>query len=116
MPVNKTSPDFAKDANNQWADQDAADARSLGLARRTGELIPTAEKFSSIATVLAGQGYPWSDVYQAYHRLLTFHEHTDGIHALGVSPEYARRYETLGRLLSLCRHVTPALCCFGDGG
>ena len=40
---------FAKDSNNQWADQDANDAWLLGRARHAGELIPTAEKFSTIA-------------------------------------------------------------------
>jgi hypothetical protein len=85
---------FAKDSPNQWADQDAADAWQLGIARKTGELIPTAEKFSTIATALGGKGYPWVDLYQAYHRLLTYHEHTDGMVALGISRAYAQRYET----------------------
>jgi hypothetical protein len=85
---------FAKDGNNQWADQDATDAWLLGLARQTGERVPTAEKFSTIATALAGGGYPWTELYQAYHRLLTYHEHTNAIHALSISRAYAQRYET----------------------
>ncbi len=28
--------------------------------------------------MLAGGEYPWTDIYQAYHRLLLYHEHTDG--------------------------------------
>ncbi len=85
---------FAKDGNNQWADQDAADAWLLGLARKTGELVPTAEKFSTIATALGGGGYPWIDLYQAYHRLLTYHEHSDGSRFTGISRADAQVYET----------------------
>ncbi len=77
---------FAKDSNNQWADQDATDAWLLALARRQGEAIPTAEKFSTIATTLAGGGYPWTDIYQAYHRLLQYHEHTDAIDFIDCNP------------------------------
>jgi hypothetical protein len=69
---------FAKDGNNQWADQDSAAARVLAEARKQGEAIPTAEKFATIAATLAGGDYPWTDIYQAYHRLLLYHEHTDG--------------------------------------
>ena len=59
---------FAKDGNNQWADQDSAAARVLAEARRQGEAIPTAEKFATITATLAGGEYPWTDIYQAYHR------------------------------------------------
>jgi hypothetical protein len=85
---------FAKDSNNQWADQDATDAWLLALARRQGEAIPTAEKFSSIAATLAGGGYPWTEIYQAYHRLLQFHEHTDAIDFINCDAERMRQYET----------------------
>ena len=85
---------FSKDGNNEWSDQDASDAWVLGIARRQGELIPTAEKFSTIATVLAGGGYPWPDIYQAYHRVLTWHEHTDAINFLSNDRERAQQYET----------------------
>jgi hypothetical protein len=86
---------FAKDGNNQWADQDSAAARVLAQARKQGELIPTAEKFATIASVLAGGEYPWTDIYQAYHRLLLYHEHTDGIdNAYDPSRATADRVET----------------------
>ena len=85
---------FAKDSNNQWADQDATDAWLLALARRQGEAIPTAEKFSTIAATLAGGGYPWTDIYQAYHRVLQYHEHTDAIDFINCDPERMRQYET----------------------
>ena len=85
---------FAKDSNNQWADQDATDAWLLALARRQGEAIPTAEKFSTIAATMAGGGYPWTDIYQAYHRLLQYHEHTDAIDFIDCNPERMRQYET----------------------
>jgi Glycosyl hydrolases family 38 C-terminal domain/Glycosyl hydrolases family 38 N-terminal domain len=85
---------FAKDSNNQWADQDATDAWLLARARRQGEAIPTAEKFSTIATTLVGGGYPWTDIYQAYHRVLQYHEHTDAIDFINCDPERMRQYET----------------------
>jgi hypothetical protein len=85
---------FAKDGNNQWADQDATDAWLLGEARRTGNALPAAEKFATIASVAAGGAYPWTDLYQAYHRLLLYHEHTDAIDVVGPNPERMRQYET----------------------
>jgi hypothetical protein len=86
---------FAKDGNNLWADQDSADARTLAEARKQGEAIPTAEKFATIASALGGGEYPWTDVYQAYHRLLLYHEHTDGAdNAFEPSRENAQRCET----------------------
>jgi hypothetical protein len=85
---------FSGDGNNQWVDEDATDAWALGMARRQDELIPTAEKFSTIATVLAGGGYPWTDIYQAYHRMLNWHEHTDAIDFLSNDRERAQHYET----------------------
>lgn len=85
---------FAGDGNNQWADQDANDAWALGQARRLAENIPTAEKFATIAQVVAGGGNSWADLYQAYHRLLAWHEHTNAIDVLGPNLERMRRYET----------------------
>ena len=85
---------FAKDGNNHWAYHDSSDAGLLALARRQGEALPTAEKFSTIATALAGGGYPWTDLYQAYHRLLQYHEHTDAIRKLENTRESAQQYET----------------------
>jgi hypothetical protein len=86
---------FAKDGNNQWADQDSAAAAVLAEARKQGEAIPTAEKFATIASTLAGGEYPWTDIYQAYHRLLLYHEHTDGAdNAYDPSRENTQRVET----------------------
>ena len=85
---------YAKDSNNQWADQDANDAWLLGQARRLDEAIPTAEKFAAIAQATTGAGYPWTDIYQAYHRLLAYHEHTNAIDFISPDPERMRRYET----------------------
>ncbi len=86
---------FAKDVPNQWVDQDATDAWLLGQARRAGEMVPTAEKFSTLAAVLTPGGYPWTDVYQAYHRILTYHEHTDAPSNYRIDKsEGARYYET----------------------
>lgn len=85
---------YAKDGNNQWADQDANDAWLLGRARTQGEAIPTAEKLSTLAQAVAGGGYPWTDLYQAYHRLLSYHEHTDAIDFVSPEKERMRQYET----------------------
>ncbi len=85
---------FAGDGNNQWADQDANDAWALGHARRLAESIPTAEKFATIAQIVAGGGNSWTDLYQAYHRLLTWHEHTNAIDFIAPDLERMRRYET----------------------
>ena len=85
---------FSGNGNNEWVDEDASDAWALGIARRQGELIPSAEKFSTIATALAGGGYPWLDIYQAYHRVLNWHEHTDAIDFLTNDRERAQQYET----------------------
>ena len=85
---------FSGDGNSQWADQDTSDAWAVSTARRQGELIPTAEKFSTIATVLAGGGYPWLDIYQAYHRLLTWHAHSHGTDFVYQERENLQRYET----------------------
>ena len=84
------SETFAGDGNNQWADQDANDAWTLGQTRRLAEAIPTAEKFATIAQVVTGGGYPWTDIYQAYHRLLAWHEHTNAIDVVGPSLERMR--------------------------
>ena len=85
---------YAKDGNNHWADQDSNDAWLLGQARPQGEAIPTAEKLSTIAQAVVGGGYPWTDLYQAYHRLLAYHEHTDAIDGVGPDKERMRQYET----------------------
>ncbi|MCX6928134.1 MAG: hypothetical protein NT154_33725, partial [Verrucomicrobia bacterium] len=85
---------FAKDANNQWADQDATDAWLLGHARKLDEAIPAAEKFATIAGVLSGGCFPWTELYQAYHRLLLYHEHTDAIDTIAPQAERMRQYET----------------------
>ena len=82
---------FAKDATNPWADQDATDAGMLGLVRKLDYEIPTAERFSTIATTLGGGGYPWRDIWQGYNRILTYHEHTLGSSKWNTN---ARRVET----------------------
>ncbi len=104
---------YAKDANNFWAVMDSTDAKSLGVARRLGETIPTAEKFATIAQALAGGGYPWTDVYEAYNRVLLFHEHTDGPANLEPTHDSAPRYETeleenremVDEATELCQHA-----------
>ena len=69
---------FEKDAPNAWADQETSDAKLLAQARKLGCDLPAAEKFSSIAMAITGNGYPWTNLWQAYDRLLMYHEHTNG--------------------------------------
>lgn len=85
---------FARDANNLWADQDANDAWLLGQAREQGEAIPAVEKFATIASTLTGGGYPWLQIYQAYHRLLAYHEHTNAAMQGVRDRKGAQHYET----------------------
>lgn len=74
---------YDKDAPNAWADEDLSDARLEGDARNLGYQIPGVEKLATLVTVSGGGQYPWSDIYQAFNRLLMYHEHTDGAYAEG---------------------------------
>lgn len=68
---------FAADANNQWSDQDYATARTTGQARRLSEALPATETLASMAQALAGGGDQWVNLFQGYHRLLQYFEHTN---------------------------------------
>lgn len=86
---------YAKDGNNQWADEDPPSAVALALARRTGETLPTAEKYATIASVTTNGGYPWTDIYQGYHSLLRYHEEANGAADWATRGESgAQYYET----------------------
>ncbi len=71
------------DAPNAWADEDLADAWLEGEARKLGYRIPAIEKLSTLVTATGGGMYPWTSLYQAYNRLLMYHEHTNGAYAEG---------------------------------
>lgn len=87
---------FSGDSNNQWADEDASHAWLLGLCRRLNEAVPTAEKYSTLAATLTEGGYPWTDIYQAYHRLMLYYEHGGGatMAGKGIHRAGAQHYET----------------------
>jgi hypothetical protein len=85
---------IATDENNQWSDQDYNDAWLGGKARRVGEALPVTEKLATLAQALGGHAYPWTDLYQAYHRLLQYHEHTNAKDGPGLTAESLRHYET----------------------
>ncbi len=85
---------IAADENNQWSDQDYNDAWLGTEARRLGEALPTTEKLATLAQARGGSAYPWTDLYQAYHRLLQYHEHTNAKDSPGNTPESLRQYET----------------------
>ncbi|MCX6872579.1 MAG: hypothetical protein NTW21_02050 [Verrucomicrobia bacterium] len=67
----------AGDENNQWSDQDYAAARATTEARRLSEALPATETLASIAHALAGGGDQWINLFQGYHRLLQYFEHTN---------------------------------------
>ena len=68
---------FARDSNNQWSDQDYAAARATGQARMLTEQLPATETLASVAQALAGGGDQWINLFQGYHRLLQYWEHTN---------------------------------------
>jgi len=89
---------FRKDAPNAWADQEVSDAKLLAQARGLGGTLPAAEKFSTIAMALTANGYSWLELWQAYDRLLMYHEHTNG--ALGgADPCYYETEKVMHRAL-----------------
>ncbi len=90
---------FEKDGNNQWADQPATDSKYFGLARKMDELVPVAEKWATLNQALGVGPYPWSDIYQAYHRLMLYHEHTAGSSALKPAFQYATEQHELRQMV-----------------
>ena len=68
---------IAEDENNQWSDQDYAAARATGKARRLTEMLPATETLAVMAQALAGGGEQWMNLFQGYHRLLQYFEHTN---------------------------------------
>jgi len=85
---------MAADENNQWSDQDYNDAWLGGQARRLGDSLPVTEKLAALSQALGGAAYPWAEIYQAYHRLLQYHEHTNAKDSPGNTAESLRQYET----------------------
>jgi hypothetical protein len=83
---------YAKDGNNEWADEDPPFAWALAAARRTGEMLPTTEKFATIASVLTSGGHHWTDIYQAYHSLLRYHKEANGAADWAVLGEKGAQY------------------------
>jgi len=67
----------ALDENNQWSDQDYAAARATGQARRLSEELPATETLNTFAQVMAGGNNQWINLFQGYHRLLQYFEHTN---------------------------------------
>ena len=69
---------YDQDAPNAWADQDGTDGKLMGDARLLNFELPTVEKLSTLAFASGGKGYPWQEIWQAYHKLISYHEHTNG--------------------------------------
>jgi hypothetical protein len=69
---------FDQDAPNAWADEDGSDGKLSGDARLLNFELPTVEKLSALAFASGGKGYPWKEIWQAYHTLISYHEHTNG--------------------------------------
>ena len=74
---------FDKDAPNAWADQDLTDVEYANKARRLNSSLPSVEKWATIASAVTAGTFPWIDIYQAYHGLLMWGEHTNGAYAEG---------------------------------
>jgi hypothetical protein len=68
---------IAADENQQWSDMDYAAARWTGMGRKLGDALPAAEILNSMAQVLAGGNDQWKNLFQGYHRLLQYFEHTN---------------------------------------
>ena len=74
---------FDEDVPNAWADEDLTDAEYAAKAKRLNSSLPTTEKWATIASASAPSKFPWIDIYQAYHGLLMWGEHTNGAHSEG---------------------------------
>ncbi|GGD06146.1 glycoside hydrolase family 38 N-terminal domain-containing protein [Hyunsoonleella pacifica] len=84
-----TIEETSKDAPDSWNDQEIIDADLMAKARRVNYAIPTTEKLATFAMNTKG-GYPEKDIFQAYNRIVMYHEHTNGTFD-GGNPKY---YET----------------------
>ncbi len=79
----ETFKTFDKDAPNAWADMDDADVEYANKARRLYSHLPSVEKWATIASAVSASTFPWIDIYQAYHGLLMWAEHTNGAYSEG---------------------------------
>ncbi|TWO34671.1 hypothetical protein E1J38_002100 [Seonamhaeicola sediminis] len=84
--------EVAKDAPDSWNDQEIIDADLLAKARRANYAIPTTEKLATIAMNTSG-GYPEKDIFQAYNRIVMYHEHTNGCYDGGNHKYYETENE-----------------------
>jgi alpha-mannosidase len=85
-------PAVSKHGPDQWLDQDGADAWLTGLTRQTGETLPVAETFATVASTTTPGGYPWFEIETGWNRLLQHLEHTSG--AASWAAGDAVHYET----------------------
>ncbi len=85
-------PVVAKHGPDQWLDEDGADAWLTGLTRQTGETLPVAETFATVASTVTPGGYPWFEIETGWNRLLQHLEHTSG--AASWAAGNAVHYET----------------------
>jgi len=74
---------YDKDAPNAWADMDATDVEYANKARKLYSHLPAVEKWATLASAFSTQAFPWIDLYQAYHGLLMWAEHTNGAYSEG---------------------------------
>ena len=91
---------YQLDGNNQWADQPASDSFVLGQARILDDLLPVAEKLSTLNYYMGNARSMWEEIYQAYHRLLLYHEHTCGSSAFKSAYQYANEREEIAEMVS----------------
>lgn len=91
---------YQLDGNNQWADQPASDSFVFGQARILDDLLPIAEKLSTLNYYTGNTRSMWEEIYQAYHRLLLYHEHTYGSSAWKPAFQYANEREEIAEMVS----------------
>lgn len=103
--------DVDKDAPDCWDDQDAADSELLSLARRTTSRLSTAEKLSTIAMTTSTGGSPDKELYQAYHGLVSYHEHNNGVIHGGNHQFYETDKEMNRRLVKEASAFTDSVMC-----
>jgi len=78
---------------NWWNDGLGTTAFESGTNKLAGNLIPVAETASSLATLFAGEKYPYEEISLAVEKNLIYDEHTWGNSSYDGSKQYISQYE-----------------------
>lgn len=93
--IDKYGDHFASapgDATGHWETVKLRVPEAAAKMRQTSNMLPAAEMAASIASLVNGFTYPKYDLAEAWHSLLSFHEHTAD--AGGGWPNYFSRWDT----------------------